>query len=357
MPIMLSGSFDDDDDSIGSPPRAPRANLPHRVGDEQDGDNDWDFASVINGMTRVLIVPTDEREEAIAAGYVDDTANGHVHDRYERAMNLSVPGSDSMPSDIGSLHDLTTSVNAAARDEPLQERLLPGDQEGETRRKLYNNPIFVLLLATLVTSLLSNVCLFREMQSWHNTALRLEEKILQLELQQAKGHKEKEKEDPPVFSWENCGDSDDPEPTLLVDNCWLHAKAQLELGKCANEAKVTAKKKLEDFSKTVWKENKRFWNKVDDVGKSWIDFMAGDEYMADEPDTAKSESVPVEPKGDTNASGDAKSMDARTKKITDTAKTVASGLVYASLAFLVADESFSYFSGVPRERSGATSYM
>jgi hypothetical protein len=419
MPNMLSGAFDEDDEdaSVVSPLRAP--NLPHPIGSLRDSvDNSWDFAShagdFMSERSGVLIIPADELEDAVAAG---------PGDRYETAMDLSVPGSDSFPSELGSLHDLTGSMNAAAREDPAQERLIDRDQEGESRRGLYSKAIVMVLFAMLVTSFLSSAFLFLERQSWHNTTLRLEEKIRQLEeqqVQQAKGQKSyttlrleekirqleeqqaqqakgQSEDPPPVFSWEKSGDAEDPEPTLLVDNCWFHAKANLELGKCANDAKKTAektlkafgktvddvgkswieymvgeepdsaksvpvgsklkknaKKTLKEFGKTVVKENKRFWNKVDDVGKTWIEYMAGEE-----PDSAKSESesVPVEPKGDMNSSGVTKITDTRTKAITDTAKTIASGLVYASLLFVVVDESFSFFSGSPPARAGATNYF
>jgi hypothetical protein len=352
MPNMLSGAFDDDnddDDSVVSPLRALRVNLPHHIGNEQESvrDNGWDFASLGGLMSEslgvLIIVPTDESDDAAAAG---------PDDRYPTPTDFSVP--ESIPSDLGSLHDLTGSMNAAAREDPAQERLFYRHQEGESRRNLCSKLITLLLFSMLVTSFLSSAFLFLERQSWHNTTLRLEEKIRQLEeqleeqqaqqqAQQAKGQKE---DPPPVFSWEKCGDAEDPEePTLLVDNCWLHAKAKLELGKCANDAKKTAKKTLKEFGKA----NKRFWNKVDDVGKTWIEYMAGEE-----PDY---ESVPVESKDDMNSSGVAKITDARTKAIADTAKTIASGLAYASLFYVVVDESFAYFSGSAPARSGATSYF
>jgi hypothetical protein len=367
MPNMLSGAFDeDDDDSVVPPFRAPGENLPHPIGNEQDSvcDNGWDFAShhadkFISERSGVLIVPADEDEDAVAAG---------SGERYQNAMALSVAGSDSFPSNMGSLHDLTGSRNASASEDLAQERLVYRYQVGDSKRSSYNRPLSLLLLAMLVTSFLSSAFLFLERQSWQGTALRLEEKIRQLEelqAQQVKGQeqaqeqaKEKTENPPPVFSWEKSGDAEDPEPTLFVDNCWLHAKANVELGKCANEAKKTAKKTLkeskktlEEFGKTVFKENKRFWSKVDDAGRSFVEFMA-----AEEPDSAKSksESVPVESKDDINSSGVTK-IDARTKAITDTAKTIASGLVYASLAFVIVDESFAYFSGSPRIRPAATS--
>jgi hypothetical protein len=370
MPNMLSGAFDeDDDDSVVSPLRALGAslgdNLPHQIGNEQDSsvdENGWDFAShnpgdFVSERSGLLIVPADEHDDAVAAG---------SGERYEAAMALSVAGSDSFPSNMGSLHDLTGSTNAAACENPAQERLVYRDQEGEGRCSSYNRPISLLLLAMLVTSFLSSAFLFLERQSWQDTALRLEEKIRQLEeqqAQQAKGQEQaqqakgKTEDPPPVFSWEKSGDAEDPEPTLFVDNCWLHAKANLELGKCANEAKKTAKKTfkeskktLEDFGKTVVKENKRFWSKVDDAGKNFVEFMA--ESTKSE---SKSESVPVESNDNMNSSETVKITDARTKAITDTAKTIASGLVYASLAFVIVDESFAYFSGSPRVRPAATS--
>jgi hypothetical protein len=75
--------------------------------------------------------------------------------------------------------------------------------------------------------------------------------------------------------------------------------------------------------------------------------MAGEE-----PD---SESVQVDSKGDAKS---AKITNARTNKaITDTAKTIAAGLAFASMFYVVVDHSFALYSGSTPAHSDAATYF
>lgn len=316
---------------------------PHRVADEpeDDIDGDWDFPNSLLG---------DVAEDLLGTGtLIVEAGEDAMAARDPTEMDLSVPGS--IPSDIGSLHDLTGSVNGALL-ETEQEQVAGGPRV--IHRPSFNRPtILVLIGGVLAMSLFSSAYLVWERQSLRTTTIKLEERILQLE-QSLKPTQQKAPKNPSVLPWEACGEDakeTNEDPTVLVDNCWLQAKAKVELGTCANEAQEAAKKKLKGFGKTLKTGTTKLQNKfdqaVDDLGKTFNEYMKEEKL---EPGTAE---------GNTNASDATKTTDLGNKKLISTATTVVSGIAFASIAVaaLFVDGSLSLFADSPRDTADTTSFV
>lgn len=151
----------------------------------------------------ILIVPPDD----------DD----HYTRLFDTALNLSLPGTESMPSDVGSLQ--------------VSSLLHPHPRAPTTTR--IHRPSGWLVVGgglVLILSMASNVYLLHE-----RTKIRQQIQNLTQTLEQ---HRRKaQQQQKQKFQWDGGNWNSPPDDTTLVDNCWLHAKANVQLGHCAQEAK------------------------------------------------------------------------------------------------------------------------
>jgi len=85
----------------------------------------------------------------------------------------------------------------------------------------------------------------KERDSLLSTVLRLQDQVAALQ----RGDKAEE-----FLNWNACGGTGE---TVLADNCWLNAKANIQLGGCASDARHVVNSAIHDFSESVshWMES------------------------------------------------------------------------------------------------------
>ena len=129
--------------------------------------------------------------------------------RNEPSSNLSLPGSDSIPSDLGSLsEDLSVDKHNVWL---------------VNKRMIYLVSSLVMLAFSAVTGLL-----IRQHVRYQSAMQELGEKIHQLE---------KEKEEVPQPSWLGDGALGDSSTFFtLLDTCWIKAKMNLKFGDCSENS-------------------------------------------------------------------------------------------------------------------------
>jgi hypothetical protein len=79
------------------------------------------------------------------------------------------------------------------------------------------------------------------------------------------------------------------EETPLLDNCWVHARAQMEFGECTKEATKTVKKHASSWIKSIDDVRGRVWKQVQQEildAKTWYD-ERGQEQSQEAPETEK----------------------------------------------------------------------
>jgi hypothetical protein len=169
---------------------------------------------------------------------VDSTLSGGRHHRNNRTSDLSIPGTDSLPTDVGSLDGA--------------DHLLDLEIEGTRGRMrlLGKRPILMLLVPVVCTGIAGIGYFVKERNLWRSSALLLEE-----EIQRLKRESERIKN--------TCDDSWDQEQLdktsnlfTLVDNCWVKAKADIKLGACGFEKKD----KIKELSESVKGKWEAMWN-------------------------------------------------------------------------------------------------
>jgi len=282
---------------------SPLWRRPHEIDDEWDG------------------VVSDE-EPYVYTGS-DDSSNGGIlilpgPDGAREEQPLSLPGTESLPTDIGSLRDPMMGSSIYQHSRASRISRLHSLEEEERRSKLS----YLLLLIIMGLSVASSCYLLWERNMWHASQLRLEEQIRQI---QTKLDKPKHHNPPPprLTIWDDaCHDSN--EQTPLVDNCWLHANVQL--GECASQAKKNVQTQVKKLGKSAWKTSKRFMGHVDE----WSKNLYAEHFVDNKNTTTTEERNGFSWKG--------------------TAKTVFSGVAFATLAAVVAEESVSFFSKLANDK-------
>ena len=183
-----------------------------------------------------LLILDGEEPEAPAGGPKSgsDTGSGS-------GLDFSVPGADSVPTIVGSIDGLPAAAPTATPG--FGEKTVPKkiDSSGGARKddgqgtapQIYNckSRLALFLVPTLVLFLVPSIAsirLYRERNSLLVTVAQLEEEI-QVIKEEAKKKKQEE-----ALLWNTCGDGKE---TVLLDNCWLTAKANIELGDCASHVK------------------------------------------------------------------------------------------------------------------------
>jgi hypothetical protein len=217
-------------------------------------NDEWGIVTVSNNGSELLLDQVSDGSDyagggvMILDGEVDTSSNNEFSD-------LSIPGTDSLPTDLGSLSD----DNDTGYCLPLNSWVF-------RKRPLLLFGFFIFALCTFGGGLL-----LRERNSWRSSTLRLEQEIqrleyenalkLEQEIQRLEREKEEEirrleREKEEVKS--SCESESEPEPEWLeddqseessfftiLDNCWIRATANIKLGPCGGEKKES----LRDFAK------------------------------------------------------------------------------------------------------------
>ena len=166
---------------------------------------------------------------------VDSTLSGGRHHRDNENSNFPIPGTDSLPTD------------------PVIE-----DTRGRMRA-LGKLPILMILVPMVCcAAMLAGLgYLVKERNMWRSSALRLEEEIHHLELEA-----ERIKNTYEAY-WDQQGQPDKTSNllTLVLDNRWLQAKADIKLGARGFEKKDKIKELSESF-KGKWED---MWNAASNI--------------------------------------------------------------------------------------------
>jgi outer membrane murein-binding lipoprotein Lpp len=230
--------------------------------EEESKSENWDFAGAEDLdpiMDSYLLADTSHTQTpppGVGGGILivgGDSTEIHSED-------LSLPGTESLPTDVGSLND-TAQFDS--------EFLGPKNVRANKRIK-WAMATIGLLIVTLVSTIGGCVCLWRDRHGLdqHNQGLQLQVRELEAQLESlhqdmkaAKQQQERRQRE----AWNTRTDSDWEDEdflaankVLLADNCWF--KAELELGDCLNEATDKFSEFSADATKTF---QKYFWNEND----------------------------------------------------------------------------------------------
>ena len=243
---MLTGpSFENEMSFHGS----DSADEPYNVMDEaleerSTNSNEWGIVSVsIDGSQVHVDEERSGRSTHLNSGVlivdgVDSTLSGRHHRNNENS-NFSIPGTDSLPTDIGSLDGADHLLDFEIED--TRGRM----------RALGKRPILMLLVPVVCCTAAGLGYLVKERNTWRSSAMRLEEEIQRLERESERIKNTFE------ASWDQQGQPDKTSDLFtLVDNCWLQAKADIKLGACGFEKKDKIKELSESF-KGKWED---LWN-------------------------------------------------------------------------------------------------
>lgn len=187
----------------------------------------------LNNNHGLLILDGEEAEEAAAADNGDN--------EWGSGLDFSVPGTDSVPTIVGSIDGLPVAAAAFAAAAGNTTATLDEDGEKKGPKKIDNQedtaPLIsrsrmaLFLVPTVILFLvptIASIRLCKERNSLLTSVATLEEEVVRLK-EEAKKQKKGD------LLWNTCGE--DSNDTVLVDNCWLTAKANIELGECASHTK------------------------------------------------------------------------------------------------------------------------
>lgn len=149
----------------------------------------------------------------------------------EHSVDLSVPGTDSLPSEID-------SVSEEHIEEPI--RNVP-----RSKWRIKNFSVFLVGAGVVLFLSLATGLFLRQQSQYRATMHQLEEKIRQLE---------KEKElltQPPWIDEEDR--SNDSSLFTLLDNCWIKAKMNVRFGDCSKNSHGLCGAFFENATQSIWK--------------------------------------------------------------------------------------------------------
>ena len=254
--MLTSSTLDEDEgSSLGMPaPTNDNARAPSVSDDEEHeewlGRDSEEWRVVTDGLETqslnenngngLLILDGEEAEEEAHAG--------NNNNEWGSGLDFSVPGTDSVPTIVGSIDGLPVAAAAAsAAAASNTSATLEDDGEKVGTKKIHKQEkisrqedtvsfvsksrLALLLVPTAIFFLvptIASIRLYKERNSLLTSVATLEEEVVRLK-DEAKKQKKGE------LLWNTCGD--DSKDTVLVDNCWLTAKANIELGDCASHAK------------------------------------------------------------------------------------------------------------------------
>lgn len=175
-------------------------------------DMDWGVVSTTSSVAHgQRSVGTSDREY-IGNGILilDGLDSGSSHHE-NHSSDLSVPGTDSLPSDIGSL--------SAENHEEVKVT--------EKAWVVSKRVVFLVGLAAFVSFSVLSGLFVRQHLVYRSTMQELGEKIQQLE---------KEREEIPQPPWAEENDISESSFFTLLDNCWIKAKMNVKFGDCSQNS-------------------------------------------------------------------------------------------------------------------------
>ena len=279
--MLISQSFDSDFSFAGASPDGSLSEGMDNeggssVGEEGVDDDQWGFVSNDEyDMVDNHDVSTDGSGYAgsglLILDSVETNSGGGVNNDSSR---LSIPGTDSLPSEIDSLSDV--HLNGEVEQ--------PNHNEHQNSIAFRKRSLILsgLSAAGLIISCLgyvawdrnalssANIKLHQELETLkHENELNLqaeierslalevlvEEKDLEIDILEQEKEAIKELYSSSKPSWE---DEDTPKDGefYLIDNCWLKAKASVQFGPCGDDTKST----INDFKTKAWRDLKEMWN-------------------------------------------------------------------------------------------------
>ena len=218
------------------------------------------------------------------------------------SLDFSVPGADSVPTIVGSIDGLPATVAGSTpttiiasdekkkkkdptksdpsdngtQDDQHEQDLVPSISS-KGRLALLFVPTVVLFLVPTIAS----IRFYQEKNALLASVVKLEGEITRLQ-EEAKKQKKRER------LWETCG-NDDSKDTVLVDNCWLTAKANIELGDCASHAKDNILKLSASLSERLALLGHQSW--MDPFASFDYDDQTNDNYNYDDEDSTETLSL------------------------------------------------------------------
>lgn len=193
-------------------------------------------------------------------------------------MNLSVPGTDSVPTVVGSLEELAkgqplvafSGFAGTSGDEPQTVAASCRTNSASQSCERFSHRMSFLIGVVVLAQTVGLGFLTRERYSLLVSIERLEHQVVELNEELEK----KKRNDKLV--WDSCDGSGD---TIILDNCWLSAKGNVKLGDCAREAKaailhrsVSLVERLEQLGSGSWSSGLED-DSLNYVGESLVRFM------------------------------------------------------------------------------------
>ena len=327
--------------------------------DIQDDPNEQDNEGLDALMdTGILIIPPGTSTASnypITMCTEEDSDNNNQNPALS-PMNLSIP--DSVPSNVASLVLPEPSLAGPIATNTTTSTTIAHQEQKQVVRALQYAVAFLMIIGAFG---LPTIYLVRERNELRSTTLRLEEqiRILQKEVDSEKTQSTlrlreqirvlqdeiiraskpkaagtRTSKDGPTFSWEQAayalGGSGGTN-SHRIDNCWLRADANVELGECAVQTKKTVKKKLKKMGTKIgqelWRAQEVFFVKMESMKQ---------QYFASNLYHAVSE---IQEKNVTSMSGE-ESTKRKLKTFGKAAASVLSGVAFASAATLIASGAF-----------------
>mmetsp|Transcript_40809 Transcript_40809/g.60476 ORF Transcript_40809/g.60476 Transcript_40809/m.60476 type:complete len:380 (-) Transcript_40809:129-1268(-) len=261
-----SGSISDDSHLFPTPPASNIAtsSMPSDTLDEGDwhiqeqDSRVWpgrggqpDGSLVSENEDGVLILSGDEDDDKSTPSKCPERRRLVFTHLYQTAMDLSIPGTDSLPSDIGSI-DVAIRPMSEENDEATVGRDETGSGAAPKRKTAWALVIVCAVLASTLVVVLA--FLYLERNTWKSRASMLDQELAETieQLAQARNQtkavmgilsdtfKNGGTEDADAratqheFDWEN-EDYLASQQVVLAENCWF--KATVQLGDCTSNAK------------------------------------------------------------------------------------------------------------------------
>ena len=260
-------SFTEDDDGSNHGPRIGEWELPH------SGFEEISYLGESQSVAGSLKEPVSGTGILIVSGAEEESAQGEeghdvpIEHVYQRASDLSMPGSESIPTELESL-DLGMNRRGI-------RNIFMDSSEASTAATDYQNlrRMTILGLAAVVVAviaILTAVYVSLDRSSWKATAQFLEQEVKELVTKYEDLEAKYNASTSVAFDWDVSGE--EAHKAVLLNNCWLTAEANVKFGECANSAK-------DGF----WDFSSRVWEKAEKMGTYAKDSFDETYYAGDDP--------------------------------------------------------------------------
>ena len=221
-----------------------------------EGSSQW--VSNPYSTTDAVVSDNEEEEERLEETGILIVSPEDNHPEEQHQSTLTIP--ESLPSNVGSLRMSGVHQRQAVSSSSGSVDSLQKQSKLSTRLSV---AIALICFATLCLS--PAFYMMRERQEIRSVTERLQEEIRVLSEQLETTQQEQQKRassttNLPRFHWEEetTKQSTCSEPSSRIDNCWVHAEAQFELGACAHKTKKKLKKGLHKLGKGLWHVQEEF---------------------------------------------------------------------------------------------------